>query len=225
MENVNSENSVTNKHSFWTDKKAKEVFANVDYHLKSGMHIQREHPKPEEVFRFVERNYDELVEYYRDFFQVNLCQGGSNWNKYYYIDFEEGSRGKIPAQFRSYLSTESVIIGLLFLKIYKIDANIELDKISEFKKMLFAEYEEEKNGLLKLLADAATEKSSDFNDKKVEDAISKSFELFDNLGWIVKDIQDKDKFKCMPSFERLRKMYEPQILGIDELIKKQNNEG
>lgn len=222
MEDVNQQNTVNLKYQFLVDKKAKDVFANVDYHLKSGMHIQREHPKPEEIFKFIDRNYEGLTEYYKEFFQLDLRKAGGDWNKYYYIDFEEGNRGKIPANYRSYLNTEWLIVGLLFLKIYKLDANLELESINEFKKLLFSEYEEEKNSLLKLLADAANEKSSEFNDKKVEDIIHKAFDVFDGLGWIVKDYQDRDKFKYMPSFERLRKMYEPQILGIDDLIKGEN---
>ena len=90
--------------------------------------------------------------------------------------------------------------------------------------MIFLEYEEEKNSLLRLLADASNDKSSEFSEKKVIDIINKSFDVFEGLGWIVKDTQDKDKFKYMPSFERLRKMYEAQIIGIENLIRENGKE-
>ena len=43
---------------------------------------------------------------------------------------------------------------------------------------------------------------------------------FGDLGWLMWDkADDKNKFKVMPSFERLRIIYQPQIETIDDLIK------
>lgn len=225
MENENSASIEQNKYSFLTAKKAKDVFAKIDYYLRSGMHIQREHPLPGELFRFIETDthFLELKAYYKDFFQVVLCSGGQEWERYYYIDFEEGSRGNITSDYRTYLKTEYIIIGMLFFKVYKLDANIELGKVSDFTNLLFSEYEEEKNSLRKLISDAMGDTSSDLNDKKVEEIIIKAFSEFAQLGWVCWADDKKDSFKYMPSFERLRSMYQSQILGIDQLIKEGGN--
>jgi hypothetical protein len=102
---------------------------------------------------------------------------------------------------------------------YKLDGNIELDSISEFTTLLYEEYEEQKNALRKLINDNSSDKSTDLSDQRFESVIIKSFEKFGDLGWLMWEKEDeKDKFKVMPSFERLRINYQPQIETIDDLI-------
>ena len=222
MENENS--NYINRYKFFHDKKTVEVFAKIDYLLRSSVHIQRNYPLPGELFRFISRNFESLKAYYLDIFDVLLKEEGSEFSRYYFIDFEERNRGNIAIEHREYLKTEYIIIGMLYFKLYKIDGNIDLDSVSEFKTLLFSEYEEEKDALRKLIADVTGDKSSDYSDQKIEEVIRKAFGKFQELGWIAwEDDQERDKFIYMPSFERLRLMYQPQITGIDELIKKLNN--
>lgn len=229
MENANSE-IVTNKtYTFLDEKKAKEVFSRVDYFLRSGVHIQREYPKPEELFRFIDKdqNYQSLKTYYSDFFQLTLAKGGEQLSRYYYLDFEdETNRSKIPSdyRFKKHLETSYIIIGMLFFKLYRLDANIELDSVNDFIQLLFTEYTEEKNGLFRLIASANSERSTEYIDKDVIKEIRDAFDEFEKLGWIMWIDDSKDKFKYLHSFERLRKKYHPQINTIDEIINKLNGE-
>jgi len=211
-----------NAFDFLRDRQAREVFAKLDYALKSGVHIQREHPKPGALYRFLETNFDSLKLYYADFFEMLLTKGGDDWNSYYYVDFQEGSRGNIPnnPQFRQYLKPEFILVGLLLFKVYKLDANIELNKISDFISLLYQEYEEIMGKLQLLLARVSSDTGSDFSDDKLKDIIYKAFTEFELLGWVSREEDDKDYFVYQPSFERLRQMYYPQIEGIDELLKK-----
>ncbi len=228
MENVHTEEVHKLNYDFLADRKVKDVFSKVDYFLRSGVHIQREHPKPEEMFRFIERNFESLHSYYSNLFQLQLTKGGEEQlNRYYFLDFEdENNRSKIPPdhRYRKYLETEHIIIGMLFFKMYRLDANIELDSVSDFIQLLFTEYEEEKKGLFKLIASAKTDKSTDYVDKEVIKEIKDAFDEFEKLGWIAWINEEKSKFKYMPSFERLRKKYQSQIMSIDELIQKLENE-
>jgi hypothetical protein len=216
MENINV-------YEFLNDRKAQDIFAKIDYLLRSGVHIQREYPKPEELFRFINQYFKSLNQYYLDIFKVILSEGGSDFNRYYFIDFEEGSRGNISPEYREYLKTEYVIIGMLFFKLFKLDGNLEIDSVSGFILILFSEYEEEKIALQKLITNTYTDKSSDLNDDKVVDIIQKAFAKFQDLAWIAWEDDDRDRFIYMPSFDRLRLMYQPQINGIDDLIKQVNN--
>ena len=221
MENGDKKN--INAYEFFDDAKVSEIFAKTDYLLRSGVHIQRNYPLPSELFRFIERNYESLKVYYQDIFKVILCRQGVEFKRYYFIDFDEDNRGNIPVSSRSYLKTEYIIIGLLFFKLYRIDGNIELSSVSDFITTLFSEYEEEKGAFRKLIVDLVTTKSTDFNDERIEEIIRKAFNSFNDLGWIAwANKQNRDKFNCMPSFERLRLMYQSQILGIDDLIKEIN---
>ena len=217
MENEDSQEITL--HNFLKDKKVTAIFGKVDYLLKSGVHIQRNYPLPGELYRFIERNEDSLRLYYKELFKVTLEKSGTEFNGYYFIDFEDGSRGGIPSEQRDYLKTEYIIIGMLFLKLVKFDGNVDLNKVSDFTSLLFSEYEEEKVALRKLIADASSDKGSDFTDTRLMEVISKAFGKFNELGWISwEEEQEKDSFHEQPSFARLRNLYEPQILGIDKLI-------
>ncbi|MDR6299409.1 condensin complex protein MksE [Mesonia maritima] len=220
MADDNSEKIET--YSFLNNKRAKGIFAKLDYTLRSGIHIQREYPLNVNLYRFLNEseNYESLKDYYKDFFNLNLIKEGSDFNNYYYLNFNEDGKGKVPSENRDYLKSEYIIIGMLFLKMYKLDGNIELDSVSEFTTLLYEEYEEQKNALRKLINDNSSDKSTDLSDQRFETVITKSFEKFGDLGWLMWEKEDeKDKFKVMPSFERLRINYQPQIESIDDLIK------
>ncbi|MCQ4141887.1 chromosome partition protein MukE [Chryseobacterium sp. EO14] len=210
------------KYGFLYEKKALSVFSKLDYTLRSGIHIQREYPLDANLFRFLNENenFESLKNYYKDFFNLNLRKDGNEFNQYYYLDINEDGKSNVPSDSRDYLKNEFIIVGMLFLKMYKLDGNIELDSISEFISLLYEEYEEEKNALRKLINDNSSDKGSDLNDERFEDLIKKSFVKFGELGWLLwEDNSEKNKFKIMPSFERLRAAYQPQIETIDNLIK------
>lgn len=209
-------------YSFLYNKRAKSIFAKIDYTLRNGIHIQREYPKNVNLYRFLSDtdNYESLKNYYEDFYNLNLVKDGSDFNSYYYLNLNDDGTSNVPSDNRDYLRSEYIIIGMLFLKMYKLDGNIELDTVTEFTSLLYEEYEEQKNALRKLINDNSSDKSTDLGDKRFESVIAKSFEKFGDLGWLMWDKEDdKNKFKVMPSFERLRIIYQPQIETIDDLIK------
>lgn len=219
-----SENTV--KYSFLYEKKAMNVFAKLDYALRSGIHIQREYPFDVNLFRFLNENenFESLKLYYKDFFNLNLRKEGNEFNQYYYLELNEDGKSNVSSDYRDYLKSEFIIIGMLFLKMYKLDGNIELDSISDFINLLHEEYEEEKNALRKLINDNSSDKGTDTTDQRFEDILRKSFVKFSELGWLMWDDEsEKNKFKILPSFERLRVVYQPQIETIDDLIKEVKN--
>ena len=220
MADDNSEKVV--KYGFLYEKKAEGIFAKLVYTLRSGIHIQPEYPSDANLFRFLNENenFDSLKDFYKDFFNLNLRKDGNEFNQYYFLDLNEDGKSNVPSDSRDYLKNEFIIVGMLFLKMYKLDGNIELDSISEFTSLLYEEYEEEKNALRKLINDNSSDKGSDLNDQRFEDVVKKSFIKFGELGWLMWDDEiEKNKFKIMPSFERLRVAYQPQIETIDDLIK------
>jgi hypothetical protein len=210
------------KYSFLYDKKALSVFAGLDYALRNGFHIQRENPNDPNMFRFLsdQDNFESLKDYYKDFFRLNLNRDGNDFNQFYYLDMNSDGKSGVPSENREYLKNEYIIIGMLLLKMYRLDGNIELDSVSGFITMLYEEYEEEKNALRKLINDNSSDKGSDLSDQRFEDVVKKAFLKFGELGWLLwDDSTNKDHFKIMPSFERLRTAYAPQIETIDELLK------
>ena len=184
-------------YSFINNKKAKSIFAKLDYTLRNGTHIQREYPLNANLHRFLNEseNYESLKNYYKDFFNLNLIKEGTDFNNYYYLNFNEDGTGNVPSDNRDYLKSEYIIIGMLFLKMFKLDGNIELDSVSEFTTLLYEEYEEQKNALRKLINDNSSDKSTDLSDQRFETVITKSFEKFADLGWLKWEREDTDQKK------------------------------
>ena len=106
------------KYSFLYEKKSQAVFAKLDYMLRSGTHIQREYPYDANIFRFLNENenFESLKNYYTDFFNLNLVKEGNEFNQYYFLDVNEDSKSKVPSDFKDYLKSEYIIIGMLFIK-------------------------------------------------------------------------------------------------------------
>jgi hypothetical protein len=221
MEYDNFDQKITGTYPFLADKEVGKWFAKVDYYLRAGTHIQREFPTPAGIYRFLDKHYESLKPYYAELFEMILCKAGSEWQAYFYIDFQEGSRGKLPNdnQYRYYLRTEFILIGLIFFKLYKIDGNIDLLRISEFIDRLYAEYDELYQKLQRLVTSLNQDGGSDLNDGRLNQIVIKAFDEFEALGWISREPADRDLFTYQPSFERLRRLYYPQIENLDELIK------
>ncbi|MDB4922903.1 hypothetical protein [Mucilaginibacter sp.] len=219
MENEDQQKELS-PYAFLQDKQARKVFAKLDYALKSGMHIQRNYPSPEALYRFLENHFEGLCAYYADLFDVLLVRSDESLDNYYYIDFAEGSRGNLPAYNRDYLKTEHILVGILLFKVYKLDANIELDRITDFIQLLYQEYDELVHKIQWLLNKILPDANSDFSEDRFSDMVHKAFAEFESLGWVSREEEDRDRFSYQPSFERLRRMYYPQIQAIDELLKK-----
>lgn len=226
MEYDDTEKDLNVRYSFMVDKMAKSTFAKLDYLLRSGMHIQRSFPKPASLYTFLEKHYFSLQAYYDDFFEMFLKKEGEEWNTYFYIDFHENSRGKIPTDnsYRWYLKPEYILIGLIFFKIYKLDGNIEVAKISDFINLLYQEYDELLSKMQRIVSSIESDADSDMNEGKLRSLVYKAFAEFEQLGWISRDTNDNDYFTYQPSFERLRRIYYPQIETIDEIIRRKEHD-
>jgi chromosome condensin MukBEF MukE localization factor len=225
MEYDDTERDLNLRYVFMMDKMARSTFAKLDYLLRSGMHIQRDFPKPVSLYNFLEKYYISLQAYYDDFFEMLLKKEGEGWNTYFFIDFHENSRGRIPADnsYRYYLKPEYVLVGLIFFKIFKLDGNIELAKISEFINLLYQEYDELLHKMQRVVSSIEVDAGSDRNEEKLKTLVHRAFGEFEQLGWIARDTNDNDYFTYQPSFERLRRIYYPQIETIDEIIKRKEH--
>ncbi len=224
MENSNLQENVTL--NFLVHPDAKEVFAQIDYALKNGKHIQM-HYKQQAMFQFIDYNYQSLKMYYEDFFELYLSYEGQGIEKYYFIDFRRDNngnfnRGQIPDKNRYYLDDGCIIIGFLLIRMYVIELNTELKySLTGFKRQIIQEYEEYKPNLLRLFAGTNGMDETDYDLKSIESIIDRALREFDKLAWIDFD-KDGDSFEILPSCKRLLSIYEEQIRNIDSLIKQNN---
>ncbi len=199
-------------HSFLKDPDSKETFAQIDYALKNGKHIQR-WQKEEDLFRFLEKHFSSLKMYYKDYFQISLEASGESTNKYYYLEFLPENRGNIPLENRHFLPNEHVIVGFLLYKIVFIDNYIELNSLPALQQMIRHDYEHLKPDIYRALAKAKRVNTTEIDDNKVNDIIEKAMREFSRIGWIE---LDEGNFDILPSFQRLPKIYADYI-NIPEL--------
>ena len=211
MENVDNKATIS---SFLYADHAKEIFAEIDYLLKDGMHFQRRGNQIRN-FNFIDKNIESLRLYYQAFFDVELSEGGEIPDNYFYLDFNGNNRGNISSQHRYILKSEHVIIGFIIYKISFIDKEIDLDSVKKLKEKIRIEYEDYKDGIYRLIAKSRNTTPGNFNDSTIDSTIQSVLEEFKKIGWVE---LNKDEFSLLPAFDRLLKIYEEYILNIDETL-------
>ncbi|WP_087138231.1 condensin complex protein MksE [Elizabethkingia meningoseptica] len=201
-------------------KKPKIFWVGLCFELKSGVHIQYHHPDQEAYFLFIRKYYSSLHDYYKDLFGIVLDKGGEDLNAFYYLSFEGNNRGAISQRY--FLSEECILIGLFVCKVYNIDFNSVESSLTIFKKLMLDEYEEYKDDFYKLLAGTKTTIYTGDDDTELEKSIKIAFSEFKKLGWVY--FKTDTQFVILPSFERLRMLYVKEIMNIQEIAVKRNQQ-
>ena len=203
------------QYHFFNDPDAELYFAELDYRLRAGQHIQAQFPGQEDVFRFLSKYKDEVRIYYEKLFGLLVEEAGSAYgNRYYYLNSVEDLRNKVPTDSRRFLKKESLLIGIFLCKL-EIDFS-EVQTISGFKKALREDYEAYKDNFFRLRAHASGDGFVDTDEETVDKKIESAFNDFYRLGWVY---LEGDRFEIMPSLERLRMLYLNEINNIGELSK------
>jgi chromosome condensin MukBEF MukE localization factor len=204
-------------YEFLTAQDAKSIFANTDYALKSGQHIQK-CPLQNKMFVFVRQYYDQLKAYYDDLFDIHLNREGEGDSEYFFIDFfRDGNgycqRGNIPMENREYLAENHIIIAFLLIRMYLLEPRAEIHiPIQDFKVQVLQEYDEYKPHLLRLFAKSEDVEETDYELKAIEDEIDRALKKFNDLCWIMID-KSTQTFEIMPSLNRLLSMFENYIIN------------
>ena len=204
-------------YAFLTTQEAISIFADVDYALKSGKHIQK-CPSQGKQFAFVGKYYDKLKSYYDNLFDIHLNREGEGDLEYFFIDFfKDGNgyyqRGNIPVENREYLAESHLIIAFLLIRMYVLEPRAESRiLIQDFKVQVLSEYEEYKPHLLRLFAKSEDTEETDYELKSIEDEMDKALKKFNDLCWIMID-KSTETFEIMPSLNRLLNMFENYIIN------------
>lgn len=186
MEDDNKQNQLKPllRYEFLAATDAKEVFAQIDYALRQGKHIQHKHDKQTSLFNFIYANEETLTNYYNDFFHVNLSSNDADkFSKYYYLSFNPNDRGMVRKGRYEYMEKKHIIIGLVFWELYELDMNYP-DSLTKFYEILF-NHDIYKDSFIRLFAGIDSETEDMYEDKEiVKKEISKAFDNFEDLGWV-----------------------------------------
>ncbi|HLG04387.1 MAG TPA: hypothetical protein VI731_12385 [Bacteroidia bacterium] len=211
------------KYSFLETEEAENLFAELDFVLKSGQHLQN-YPHQVELFSFLEKYEEEIRLYYRRLFKVNLAAKGSDYARYYFLELDDESRGIVKTRSKK-LTPEYTLLGVLLLKIHRIDKYFINDiYIPDFIQLIKSN-DEYKNFIYNLFAKRREKEATDIDEATIDEWVRNALQQFDRMGWIHFDPRNKDLFEIMPSIDRLFTMYSYEIHNIDRLIDETNTIG
>ncbi len=218
MENANTE------YQFLESEEALKYFADVDIALKQGRHIQN-FGNDTQIYYFIDEYYDKgLKEYYSDFWWMNLVQDSNDNERFYYLDFPEGSRAKFGKENRfKELDGDKVIFAVLLLNWYN-------DKFFEEKIFSWQELEqifkdsENKSLWKKLLFGKEKENYTPAEEQIVKEKVKRILIDFEKLGWIMFKDDAELQFEILPSIARISRLYADVINDIESIETFLNNE-
>lgn len=218
MENANTE------YKFLDSTDAMRYFADADIALKQGRHIQN-FGSDTQIFYFIDEYFDKgLKDYYENFWWMTLIKDSNDNENFYYLDFQEGNRGKFGKDNRfKELEGEKIIFAILLLNLYN-------EKFFEEKEFSWDELEqifkESENKTLwkKLLFGKNKENYTPTEEKNMKEKVKRILADFEKLGWIVVKNEDEMQFEMLPSIARISRLYADVINNIESIEKFLHND-
>ncbi|SFZ80260.1 condensin complex protein MksE [Tenacibaculum maritimum] len=199
---------------FLKEEDAIQYFGKLDYLLKDGTHFQC-YGDQIPYYRFLKKNKKSIKAFYQRFYGIILKEENKESDSYFFLDFNDSSRGNIPQSFRDILKNDYIIIGLIMYKILHSEKNLELTSIIKLKQTIRNDYQSFKPGLIKLIAQSTADKDNFNDDETIDNAIERALKQFRKLAWL--DYKG-DTFELRASFHRIITLYEDIIPKIDTVI-------
>ncbi len=211
---MENENTV---YPFLNSDLAKKHFADTDFALKQGRHIQ-DFGTDHKMFVFMDEYYERgLQAYYEDLFGMKLVREETDHDRYYFLSFPDDGRGKLGKGNRSKeLEDDRLIFAILLLNLYK-------DKFFEKKEVQWQELEhifkesEHKELWLQLLYGSQKPNYSPGEEDSVKTKIGRILKSFEDLGWIYFINQEELHFGLLPAIDRVTKLYGDIINNVENL--------
>lgn len=198
---------------FLDTEAAQKYFADTDYALKSGRHIQC-YGNDVKMWEFINDYFEPLKNYYEWLYSVILKDDFNDTEKYYYIDFFEDGKGKLGKDRTKYLDDRHVIFGILLLNMYK-------EKYFEKKEFKWEELERvfdesEQKDYWTMLFFGKKEATPNEIEKR-KDEVRKTLTFFNDIAWIEWIDRNEVSFEVLPSIDRIAKLYSSEIDNIEKL--------
>ena len=211
MENENT------SYAFLNSESARKNFADTDFVLKQGHHIQ-DHGNDHKLFVFVDEYYEKGLQiFYENIYGLKLHREESDRERYYFLSFPEDGKGKFGKDNRSKeLEDDKLIFGILLLNLYK-------EKFFEKKEIRYHELEqifkesEHKDLWLQLLYGKIKNNYSPGEEIEVRNKITRILKSFEDLGWIEFINQEETHFEILTSIDRISKLYGDMINNVENL--------
>lgn len=216
MGNDYSENDV-NAWDFMVDPQVEKCFSKLDYSLRNGVHIQRNENQMD-IFLFLVKHKESLSKYYITLFGLYLNWSGEMGRTYFWLEFRESDRARVPEANRQFLNSEYIIVGILLYKAVYIDGNVGLESMQRIKQALvqgFPEYFQSlKRILLRKEGKQLSSEATPSEQIEMYPVIEDSLRAFAKLGWVT---ISGDFVEILPAFDKLILYYEEYINHPEKL--------
>jgi len=203
-----------------TEASAK-YFADCDFALKSGKHIQHYNSEAK-LWDYISDHYEQLMNYYEHLFGVFLKKESNDRDVYFYLEFPEGGSGKFTGDRHRIMDDRHLIISVLLLNIYK-------ERFFDSKELKWTQIEqiidesEHKELWQKTLYGEIKRNYTPNEKEEMKRRFERSLSLFERLGWINWIEQEACHFEIMPSIDRVARLYANEITNV-ELMSEYINE-
>lgn len=206
----------TNKEFYLELKESPELFAETDFLLRSGVHIQ-DHKSQSRYFRFIESNYPDLKKYYESLFTIDLVQQETVAGKYYFLDYFDEQKSKTLSKTKKNLDKNVTLFAIFLYTIYKTELKFStrltkqdvLDSINSSNKY--------KPNIHRILL-GSEQADTEITYTTISKWISTSLNEIEKIAWVYfPNNSDEDSFEIMPAFERIAKIYVDTINNIDSI--------
>lgn len=203
--------------NFLKKENMKKHFSGLHFALLSGKHILKE--EDGDFWEVLDAYFAELAYYYELLYNLHLRDKTNENKKYFFLDFYEGTKGKLSDSGKhKELTEKNIFFGILLL-------NLLFEKqFEKEKRYVWEELQDkiEKSELSALFNHFFFKNKSQTQREKVWDKVKDDFEKaideFDKLGWTKWIRKTNFEFEIKVSIYRFIDLYETEINNIQQTI-------
>jgi len=215
---MENDNSQQHGYPFLEEIRVKNHFADLNLKLLSGRHIQIDEYQ---LHTLLSDYFDEWTQFYADLYRLRLVREVFDNFTYYYLDFFDGSHGKLTEQSRYKVLTEwQTVIGLMLLDLYYTRYFDDPKEIrwSHIKQEI--ETGDKKDRLQLLFFGDARSGFTKNEWAEVEKKWRNTISSFHELGWVNKlsGQGDEIRFEIKPAIHRLANLYLQEMEHFDDFL-------
>lgn len=187
-------------------------FADTDYQLRSGMHIQ-DYKSQSRNYLFIEDNFPELYSFYERLYQSKLCFYQSINGKFYYLDNFEEQKSKLK---RESLKPKQTLFAIFLYTLHRIEKRFSTTLSKQELVEVLNTHHKIKPHIHRLFLGAEKEDTT-LTQTTLYRWVNDSLKELEKLGWVHILEEDSEQFDLLPAFERIALIYQESINNIEEI--------
>lgn len=198
---------------FLESESAARYFADLDFALKQGRHIQNAGVTAK-LWDYVNDHYEILYRYYEYLFGVFLRKESNERDTYFYLDLPEYGSGKFNNERHKDLDAKHVILSILLLNIYK-ERYFEKKEIKWPDLEQYIDEGESKELWQKLLYGEVKRNYTPNEKEEMRHKLERIVYDLEKLGWVEWQDRENFVFEIMPSIDRIARLYSDEITNVE----------